>query len=222
MNCLDYQQQLATEPQRVTAEMQAHAQSCPACTAWTQQLHSFDSRLKRALEIHVPPAAERPQQRTAVIAPRRFALAASVLGAIGVATLAWVWFPRDTLAAEVVEHVEHEPQSFLGRDPIPQAALDGVLQRSAVSADLASGGVTYARNCWFRGHLVPHLVVRDAHGSVTVLILAAEHVSGKVSLDEGGYQGVILPAGKGSIAVLSRDDMRVEEVATEMLQALSP
>ncbi len=103
-----------------------------------------------------------------------------------------------------------------------QAALDGVLKRSAVSAHLAPGSVTYARNCWFRGHLVPHLVVRDAQGAVTVLVLAAERVSGKVSLDEGGYQGVILPAAKGSIAVLSRDDRRVDEVADEMLQALRP
>jgi len=33
---------------------------------------------------------------------------------------------------------------------------------------------------------------------------------------------VILPVGKGSIAVLARDEMRVEEVADQMLQALRP
>lgn len=221
MNCLDYQHKLETEPHRVTAEMQAHAQSCPACTAWTQELYAFDARVKRALAINVPPR-ELPLPRIAATAPRRFALAASVLGAIALATLGWFWFPRATLAAEVIEHVEHEPQSIVARDPIPQAALEGVLTRSAVNAHFEPGSVTYARNCWFRGHLVPHLVVRDAQGAVTVLILTAEQVSGKVSLDEGGYQGVILPAGKGSIAVLSRDDMRVEEVADEMRQALRP
>jgi Protein of unknown function (DUF3379) len=222
MNCLDYQHSLETEPHRVTAEMQAHAQSCPACAAWTQEMHAFDVRLKRALEISVPPAGAQQLPRTATIAPRRFALAASVLGAIALATLSWLWSPRDTLAAEVIEHVEHEPQSWIGTDSIPQATLDGVLKRSAVNAHFAPGSVTYARNCWFRGHLVPHLVVRDVHGAVTVLILAAEQVSAKSKFVEGNYQGVILPAAKGSIAVLSHDDMRVEEVADEMLVALRP
>ena len=222
MNCLDYQHNLQTEPHRPTTEMQAHAQSCAACAAWTQQMHAFDAGIKRALQINVPPAREPSLPRSAMIAPRRFALAASVLGAIALATLGWFWFPRATLAAEVIEHVELEPQSWVRRDSIPQAALDGVLKRSGVSAHFAPGSVTYAQNCWFRGHLVPHLVVRDARGAVTVLLLAAEQVSAKASFDEDGYRGVILPVGKGSIAVLARDEMRVEEVADQMLQALRP
>jgi uncharacterized protein DUF3379 len=222
MNCLDYQHRLQTEPQHMTAEMQSHVEGCGTCAAWTDELHAFDARLKRALEITVPPARDLPLPRTHLLPSPRFALAASVLGAIALTTVAWLWFPRDTLAAEVVEHVEEEPQSWLSRDPIPQASLDGVLKRSAVSANFAPGSVIYARNCWFRGHLVPHLVVRDASGPVTVLILRAEHVPGKVTLEEDGYNGLILPAKAGSIAVLSRDDMRAEAVAARILEAMPP
>jgi hypothetical protein len=221
MNCLDYQHQLQTEPQRVTPEMRSHVESCRTCAAWTEELHAFDARLKRALEINVPPARDLPLPRTQ-LPSRRLALAASVLGAVALATVAWLWFPRDTLAAEVVEHVEEEPQSWLGRDPISQDLLDGVLKRSAVNANFAPGTVTYARNCWFRGHLVPHLVVHDASGPVTVLILPSEHVSRKVALEEDGFNGLILPARAGSIAVLSRDDMRAEEVGARILQAMQP
>ena len=73
-----------------------------------------------------------------------------------------------------------------------------VLKRSSSSAHFAPGSVTYARNCWFRGHLVPHLVVRDPEGAVTVLILASEQVSDKVSFNEDGYRGVIVPAGQAA------------------------
>ena len=58
MNCLDYQHNLQTEPHRPTTEMRAHAQSCAACAAWTQQMHAFDAGIKRALQINVPPARE--------------------------------------------------------------------------------------------------------------------------------------------------------------------
>lgn len=219
MNCLDYRRALETEPQRVTPEMQAHAQSCADCTAWTGEMRVFEGRLRRALAIGVPPARDLPLLRVASPA-RRFALAASLLGGIALASLIWLSFPRDTLAAEVVAHVAQEPQSWLSHEALPPPAVDEVLQRSNSSAHFVPGSVTYARNCWFRGHLVPHLVVRDQQGMVTVLILAAEHVSGKVHFNEGGYRGVIVPAPRGSLAVLSRDDMRVEEIATRMLQAL--
>ena len=221
MNCLDYRRALETEPQRVTPEMQAHAQSCADCTAWTGEMRAFEERLRRALAIGVPPARDLPLPRVTSVS-RRFALAASLLGAIALASLIWLSFPRDTLAAEVVAHVAQEPQSWLSHEALPLPAVEEVLERSNSSAHFVPGSVTYARNCWFRGHLVPHLVVGDPEGAVTVLILASERVSGKVRFEEEGYHGVIMPAPHGSLAVLSRDEMRLEAVAARMLEALGP
>jgi hypothetical protein len=218
MNCLDYRRALETEPDRVTPQMQAHAQDCAACTAWSEEARAFESRLKRALEVGVPPAKELPL--LPALPARRFALAAGILAAIGVATLAWFSFPRTTLAAEVVAHVEEEPQSWGTRDAVASGTLADVLERSSVSAQFTTGSVTYARNCWFRGHLVPHLVVQDPLGAVTVLILSAENVAGKVSFDEDGMRGVIMPAEHGSIAVLSREAPQVDAIAERMREAL--
>src|SRR5262249_46624787 len=134
--------------------------------------------------------------------------------------LAWFSFPRTTLAAEVVAHVQEEPQSWEMRAPVGGSKLEEVLQRSHVSANFAPDSITYARNCLFRGHLVPHLVVHDREGTVTVLILDAEKVSGKSSFDEQGMRGVILPAGHGSIAVLSHEDAQVDAIAERMREAM--
>ena len=185
MNCLDYRRALETEPQRVTPEMQAHAQACADCTAWTGEMRVFEGRLRRALAIGVPPARDLSLPRVTSVS-RRFALAASLLGGIALASLIWLSFPRDTLAAEVVAHVAQEPQSWLSHEALPLPAVDEVLKRSNSSAHFVPGSVTYAQNCWFRGHLVPHLVVRDPEGAVTVLILASERVSRQGALRGGG------------------------------------
>jgi Protein of unknown function (DUF3379) len=220
MNCLDYRRNLETEPGRMTPEMQAHLQTCAECTAWTEDLRAFEARLQRALAVDVPAAKALELPALSTPPARRFALAAGILGAIGIAALAWFSFPRETLAAELVAHVEEEPQSWSAIAPVPEPALEDVLRRSQVSAHFPPGSVTYARSCWFRGHLVPHLVVHDAEGSVTVLILDAEKVSGKSTFDEQGMRGVILPAAHGSIAVLASEGTPVDAIAERMQGAL--
>ncbi|HZF26133.1 MAG TPA: DUF3379 family protein [Steroidobacteraceae bacterium] len=217
MNCLDYRRCIETEPGPLTPEMQVHVQGCAACTAWSEEAQAFEARLKQALAVDVPPARALPPLYA--LPARRFALAAGILAAVAVATLAWLSFPRDTLAAEVVAHVEEEPQSWAAHTAITTTTLDEVLERPKVSAQFADS-VSYARTCWFRGHLVPHLVVRDEHGAVTVLILGDEQVSGKVSFSEHGMRGVILPAAHGSIAVLARGDRQVDAVAEKIREAL--
>lgn len=220
MNCLDYRRNLETEPARMTPEMQAHVRTCPACTGWSEQLQTFEARLQRALAVDVPAAQELDLPLISAPPARRFALAAGILGAIGIGALAWFSFPRETLAAELVAHVEEEPQSWSTVTPVPAPALDEVLRRSQVSAHFPPGSVTYARNCRFRGHLVPHLVVHDGEGSVTVLILEAEKVSAKTTFDEQGMRGVILPAAHGSIAVLASEGTPVDAIAERMRGAL--
>ncbi|HEY7377180.1 MAG TPA: DUF3379 family protein [Steroidobacteraceae bacterium] len=220
MNCLDYRRNLETEPGRVTPEMQAHVQTCAECSAWSAGLRAFEARLQRALAVGVPAAKALELPALSTPPARRFALAAGVLGAIGIAALAWFSFPRETLAAELVAHVEEEPQSWSTTEPVPEPTLDEVLRRSQVSAHFPPGSVTYARSCRFRGHLVPHLVVHDEQGSVTVLILDAEKVSAKTSFSEEGMSGVILPAAHGSIAVLSREGAPVDAIAERMREAL--
>ena len=47
-----------------------------------------------------------------------FALAASAAGVAMLAGLLWAGFPRDSLAADVVAHMAHEPQAWSTRVPL--------------------------------------------------------------------------------------------------------
>jgi hypothetical protein len=77
--------------------------------------------------------------------------------------------------------------------------------------------VVYAMPCEFRGHVVPHLVVQTPNGPMTVMLLAHERVSKRTEFSEGGFHGVLLPAGNGSVAVLMRDGVIPAAVADEIV-----
>jgi len=149
-----------------------------------------------------------------------WALAASILvGAF--ATLAiWTLHPTDTLAHDVVAHIEHEPKSWASSQPVSPAALNEILRKAGVTLDANSDKVMYARSCRFRGHEVPHLVVSTSRGPVTVLVLRFESVKARESFHEDGMTGVITPAPHGSIAVLAQGNENVDEVAEQVQQSV--
>jgi hypothetical protein len=52
------------------------------------------------------------------------------------------------------------------------------------------------------------------------MLLPAEAVGSEVRFSDRGYSGVILPAARGSVAVLSQTDTRLDAVAMRGLSAL--
>lgn len=222
MNCLEFRRWVGAEPARGGRDLEEHARACAACREYAQQMRILDRRLHRALSVAVPSRRGRLTFPTFAFAPqKRWALAASLLTAVVAASLVWLSFPGTTLAEDVVAHAGHEPESWITDGPdVPPTRLARVLRASGIRDEPKLGRISYARSCWFRGHFVPHLVVRDASGPVMVLLLREETVSSRVRVAEGGYAGVILPAPRGSIAVLAQADARVDAVAARVLQSL--
>jgi hypothetical protein len=140
------------------------------------------------------------------VRPRWFSLVASLVVAVGVGGLLWLSAPRESLAAAVVAHMAGEPDAWRRTETaVATGKLDGVLESAHVRLRPDAGLVSYANGCEFRGHVVPHLVVQDSTGPVTVMVLAHESVSAPVNFAEAGYRGVILPVpGHGALAVLTR------------------
>ncbi len=76
--------------------------------------------------------------------------------------------------------------------------------------------IVYASSCWFRGHFVPHVVVTTKHGPVTVMILLHEKITATQQFNEDGFAGLLVPAHTGSVAVLSRTPMDLEQPAADV------
>jgi len=213
MNCDEARLLVGAEPAATTPALEEHVQGCAACARFRAEMRTLDANILRALQ-HPPDVARAQAQRPPPW--RQWALAASVLLATLAVLGVWLLRPSDTLAREVVAHVQAEPESWLATQELSAGGIDAALRRSGVELSLTSDKVSYAQSCWFRGHYVPHLVVQTARGPATVIILRHEKVRERRSFHEAGMSGVLVPADEGSIAVLGRDGGRLDALAGQM------
>jgi hypothetical protein len=218
VNCEELRRRIGAEPNASSPEIAAHVAACPGCAEYLLEMLALEANIRRALEE--APLAARTRRR-AVSRPG-WALAASVL--VGVLGVLGVWALRieGSLAHEVVAHVIAEPQSWTPTDPASGAEVAQVLRKSGVLLESEPYQIMYARSCWFRGHYVPHLVVRTGQGLATVLLLRDETVTRRETFHEDGLFGVLEPAAHGSIAVLAANDAQLDELASRMQNAVRP
>ena len=237
MNCEQARELIGGEPQALSAELHAHLSGCPDCTKYREQTLTLESGIRRALELPLArfdrpggrepsAAAPAPGSRAARLPPvtaplRGWAIAASLVLGLLLAGALWVTRPQRTLAAEVVTHVEGEPDSWSRSDPVSPAELEAVLHKTGVRMDPNIGKIVYASSCRFHGQWVPHMVVATPAGPVTVMILKQEHSNAMRPFKEDGFSGLLVPAGEGSVAILSRTPMDLEPPARRVLAALS-
>ncbi len=222
MNCLEFRRLIGAEPARSGGEIDEHVRTCSACAEFAQQMRALDRRLVQALSVAAPARRRRRLYMGHGFAQKkRWALAASLVIAVGAASLLWLAYPSATLAHDVVAHAGHEPASWSAGDAeVSSQKLARILHKAGLSQNSQLGRISYARSCWFRGHFVPHLVVQDEAGPIMVMVLREETVSAPMRFAEGGYSGIILPAPRGSVAVLAQADARLDAVAARLLHAL--
>jgi hypothetical protein len=248
MDCKQYRAALLADPAAATAAMRAHAAVCAECMLFTQRVEAFEGRLARAVRLPVPAAPEavqeaqvlrlptaaagklrraNPGRPAAARAPRWTAIAASLVVAGVAGALLWVAVPRASLAGDVVNHMAGEPHAWRRTTlAVAPAALDAVMADAHMHlAATTAEQVSYANSCTFRGHRVPHLVVQDPSGPVTVMVLVHEAVRSAENFDEQGYRGEILPVPEhGSIAVLTRnqslDAAAIDRIAAQLRGAI--
>lgn len=224
MNCLDFRRRIGAEPASHDMALTQHRAECATCAAYQDELLAMDALLARAMRIPLRPAEPRAKSRPgprSVPPPRRWlALAASLVIGILVAATLWVSYPAPTLASEVMGHVGHEPGAWLASEPLAADAVEAVLAPSGLRLRGETGKVTFAKRCFVERHWVPHLVVQTANGPVTVLVLAHRQIEALVHIDGQEFTGVVLPAPRGSIAVVGRNVSGLDDIARQVFEAV--
>jgi len=235
---------IGAEPHCVPPELAEHLAGCPECSQFLREMLALDANIRRALE-QAPSGAAAPSETPATaaaaattptasvtpiasasVARRRkptntwsgWAVAASVV-AISMLTV-WALRPNESLARDVVAHVEAESKSWSSKEDPPPAEIKETLAQAGVALDMSSDKFMYAHSCLFRGHVVPHLVVSTPQGPVTVMVLRYESVKHRMDFHEDGMTGVITPAPHGSIAVLVKGRENIDAVAQQMEQSV--
>lgn len=219
--CLEFRRRVGAEPFASDAALEAHRRECGACARHHDELRAMDADIRRALEVSLPPRGKAAAARPSAWRSRILAVAASLVAGIAVAIVVLVAMPRAAIAREVVAHVQHEPDATDPGAPLAGAAVDEVLDPAGMRLGSGAGSVSFAARCVFDGRVVPHLVVRTPEGPVTVLVLSHRTISRRLRFDEQGYSGVVLPAPRGSIAVVGRDVRDLDAVARQVFDAVA-
>lgn len=127
-----------------------------------------------------------------------------------------------SLAAELVAHLDHEPQALrVTNVAVSERTLAKVVSSGGAEIDSGVGLVTYARSCTINGRSVPHLVIQGKLGPITLLLLPDEKVERAVPVEGVGINGVILPVGNGSIAIIGERDENLSEIEQHVIDSVT-
>ena len=200
-----------------------------------KKLQALDLKIAKALQIDVPELRmpELPDidetkvtslpVRKRFLKPVWFAIAATVILATSISLRNSSMFQSyDSLAEEVLAHLDHEP----GALRITNVAVSDEQFARAVPASLATfergtSLITYARPCIINGNSVPHLVIQGQYGPVTILLMPEEHVSEATPIDGVSVKGVILPVGKGSVAIIGDREEQLEPIQKNVVNSVA-
>lgn len=212
MECAEFRRIIGADPKRTSPEIEAHRSSCAACARYAADMQRIDALVGRAQFGAVPKSAEAPW------APRRqpvrwYAVAASLLVAVGLGLFLWVDAGRDALIAEVVKHADGERNVMVVSDKrVPEDKLQHALAKAG--AQLAAAmPVSVARVCKIRGVVTPHLIMQTPDGAVAVLVLPRERTWLPHSFATQGYQGRLIPKDGHAIAIVGTSESAVKEGA---------
>lgn len=155
-------------------------------------------------------------------------LPVAAAAALVLAAAAWIGLriqaptEADSLGAELVAHIQHEPQSLVvTAESAPPGRIDAVLQRAGATLRRPVGLVSYATLCPFRGRMVAHFVVQGERSPVTVMLLPDEHLAKATPVREGDFVGTIVPIrGGGSVAIVGQPDEDVEQIRDRVVEAI--
>jgi len=243
MNCDDYKQAIAADPSESFADGAEHVAACASCADYKAEMLALDESIAKALSFDVPGmrlpdlpplggedenVVNLPFKRKARITmpswvgiAAGFALAA-FLGVQFLATDITNSSDRDQLlAAQVLAHLDHEPQALLPTNAmVAEERLAEVINDDVGTMDRNIGLVTYAMSCVINGRIIPHLVIQGEKGPITLLLMPDEMVSMPVPLIGESINGVILPVGNGSIAIIGARDERLDDIKENVMNSV--
>jgi hypothetical protein len=227
MDFTEFRRLLAADPRNQDpAFLQARASS-PEFRDAAAEADRFEERLERALALDVPPDLldrihDIPRGEVSPVrhaaeqgAWWRFALAASLLLAIGAAGLTWRmntgW---NSVEDYVVDHYHHDGLAVLAlADGPPAADVSGMLAEfGATAAPELAGIISVIKNCPTPDGKGVHMVLNTDRGLITVIYMPETLVRDGEHLLFDDSEAVLVELRSGSAVIIGSRLQRVSEL----------
>jgi len=221
MNCLEFHRFTLADPNSRDPGYLQHARQCAACRSYAERGSAFEDSLRDAMSVEVPadllPDIMLQQAISAEQSPRRhcietpawwarppLALAASLLVVALAGWLGLQWFGSTELSFpdEVIAHIEHEIEHLHEAGEVGDAKVAALIGSFGGHVEEGLGKVSYAGSCTIRNRKGLHMVLDGDRGPVTVFYIPGEQPGSETRFSRNGYQGELVPAGGGSLAII--------------------
>jgi hypothetical protein len=234
MNCDEYRTAIAADPS-ANFEGAGHAAACESCSAFTAEMRALDGRIAAALAIDTPalivpelPPIEDDNVANLPVSEKRkapywLAIAASLALAtiVGMQLIGNQGVEYESLEAEILAHIDHEPGALQVTDEaISNQRFTDVVNASVGTLDRNVGLISYANSCVIHGHRVPHLVIQGKRGPVTLILLPDEEIDVARTFTGERVNGVLIPHGGGSIAIVGPREEDLEELEQRVIDSV--
>jgi len=232
MNCEDYRETLTADPR--FDDESGHLDTCAACREYSAEMLALNDDIAAAMALDVPelvmpdlPDLETDNVvtlsgRRRILRPAWIAVAATVLIAavIGI-RMTGPGVEYGTLEEQLLAHVDNEPAALLPTStPVSGSRLAEAVPENIATMNQDVGLITYAMSCSINGKDVPHLVVQGEHGPITILLMPYEKVAAASTIDGENVQGIILPVGDGSIAIIGSRGEQLDKIKQNVLDSV--
>lgn len=185
------------------------------------QLQSFDQQITQAINIDPPEGlAERiilnqtlgyhsqnKQRKQAALS-----MVASVLVVFGLVFSFLQPWSTINLEQEVLTHVYDELDHLIEKQNKDTSHVNRVLSSYGAELKQDIGQVNYLGSCNIASKEGVHIVLSGLKGAVTVMMLPHIKVDMEQTVSDTRFQGIIIPSGKGSMAIVGEKGESLDQV----------
>jgi hypothetical protein len=235
MDYSEFRRLLGADPASRDLEFLEARNASPEFAKAAQEADEFERKLGLVLRLPAPGGllqdvrAIADDQQAVRLAPRRhwptYALAASLLLAVGAAGLVW----NMNRGAESVENYLVSHYAMDGAELEAKAAGQSANNLQAILAEVAYAArpefaemVGFIKYCPTPDGKGVHMVLNMERGPVTVILMPATSVEDHASLLENGMQARLVALDRGSIALMGADAAAVEALAPVVRESILP
>lgn len=232
MNCEYVRLIYLADPREATPDSEAHLAECVDCRAFVTSIQPLQQQITQAMQVAVPghlkttmeSIPELEAKAEADVPPSTshtwmgYALAASLLLAVGLVGLNLGVSPQQPLTRLVYEHVGHENIRLASHDVSPKH-IASEMQRFGMKMKVP-GTVTFVERCPIGDTYGLHLVFKNQAHNITFIYLPEVEVDQPQGFAYDGMQGVIRSAPKGSLAIVGDEDLDLNQTETVLTKGI--